>query len=395
MHLIYLIKELSRRKTRTATNVLVVAVLVALLVVLTSLMNAYTIAIYLPFKDLGTDLIIQKSLNQAADMTTSSIRLPFGKGIFLQDEIVDISAAPHVEDVSKSLILWQFDNGKFISIEGVESASFTGKRFSSWVTSGRFLEAIDGNKIVIEKHYAKFYGYKLGDSLTLGNASFDIVGIIAAQGESQVSATNIYMNLSDAQQLINTEGYNQIYVKLDALSSEDAVRSEISRIDNNATVVSSSTIAASLSDAVKIYNRFHILGSAILAIIVAFILFQVSATGLMERRKEIGIMQTVGWTSKNIGTQIISEVFWQTVIGCIIGIIISMIVIAAIGSLSVQTNLPGDLSNNLSTVSTPLIISTLAITEFSALALVISAAVSLLLIRRLSGMKPVANLKNV
>ncbi len=395
MHFTYLIKELARRKSRTVTNILAVVVLVAILVVLTSVMNAYSTAIYLPFKNVGADLIVQKSASQATDSPTSAIRLPFGKGLFTQDEISSLSSISHIEDVSKALTLWEFDKGQFISIEGLEPDSSMGQKMSSWVTSGRFLTVSDGDSVVVEKHFARFYGVKLGDSLKIGGSSFKIVGILTDQDQSQVSATNIYLNLSDAQKLLGTTGYSQLYIRLDALSSEDAVRSAISHVDASAVVVSGNSIAASLGNVVKIYERFHLLGSAILALIVAFILFQVNTAGLLARKRDIGIMQTVGWTRKNIGAQIVSEVFLQTILGCILGIVISIIILSAIGSIGIQTNLPGGLSNDLSSLTVPLEVSYPAVGQFSLLALIISTVVSLFLVRRASGMKPLTNLKSL
>ena len=395
MRIIYPIKELARRKGRTITNVLAVAVLVGILVVLTSVMNAYATAIYLPFENVGADLIVQKSADQATNTPASAIRLPFGKGVFNQDEISNLSAINHIEGISKALTLWQFDKGSFISIEGLEPDSFIGERLKSGLTNGRFLEATDSDSIVVEKHFAKFYGVKPGDSLELGGTSFEIVGLIAVEGESQISAANIYMNLSNAQMLLGTDGYGQLYVRLDALSSEDAVRVEVSRLNTSAIITSSSSIAASLGNVIKIYERFHVLGSLILALIVAFILFQVNATGLLERKRDIGIMQTVGWTRRNISTQVISEVFLQTILGCILGIVISFIILGSIGSIGIQTNVPGGLSNDLNSLTVPLSVSTSAIGQFSALALIISVVVSLLLVRRVSGMKPLSNLKSV
>ena len=218
---------------------------------------------------------------------------------------------------------------------------------------------------------------------------------MAAKDESQVSSNNIYMNLGDAQKLIGTSGYSRLYVRLDAMSSEDMVRSEISQIDTGAVITSSNSIASSLGNLVRIYDKFHISGSAILALIVAFILFQVNTTGLLERKRDIGIMQAVGWTKRNIGTQIVSEVFIQTVIGCILSIVISFVIINAIGSIGFQVNLPGDLSNDLSLLSVPLSLSVTAIGEFTLLALVISTIVSLLLVIRTSGMKPLSNLRSL
>jgi putative ABC transport system permease protein len=392
--LLYLVKELTRRKGRTATNLLVVAVLVAIFVVLTSVMNAYTEAIYLPFQGVGVDMVVHKSAPQSTDAPTNSIRLPFGSGVFYQNEIDNIAALSHIKDVSKTLLLWQFNKGKFTSIEGVEPASFIGEKYKSWVISGRFLQAGEEHKAVVEKHFAKFYGLNLEDSLLLGNTPFEIIGILSAQEQSQVSATNLYINLPDAQILLDTKGYSQLYIKLDALSSENIVRSEVSQIDKDTVVVSGSSIAASVSNVIKIYEKFHVLALAIIAVILALILFQVNTTSLMERRKDIGILQTVGWTKANISRQIVSEIFVQTMLGFVLGIIVSILILVGIGSISVQVNTAQSLGNNLSTLTAPLVLSIAAIAQFFVLTLGISIIVSLFLSRQLARMKPLVNLKN-
>ena len=393
MYFSYLIKELTRRKGRTITNLLVVAVLVAVFVVLTSVMNAYTEAVYLPFKDVGVDMVIQKSAVQFSEAPTASIRLPFGKGVFYQSEIDQIAASRHIKSISKALVLWRFDQGKFISIEGLEPDSFTGKKYGSWVTSGRFFQADESAKAIAEKHFARFYGLKLGDTISLDDVPFEIIGVLATQEESQVSATNLYINLPDAQMLLDSEGYSQLYINLDTLSSEDIVRSEVSQIDKDAIVVSGSSIAASLGNVIKIYQRFQLLTLAIIAVILSLILFQVNATSLMERRKDIGVLQSVGWTRANISRQIVSEIFLQTILGFVLGIIVSVITIAGIGSINIQVSAFQSLSNTLSTLTAPLVVSLAAVIQFLILILGIAIIVSLFLTRRLSGMKPLDNLR--
>jgi putative ABC transport system permease protein len=392
--LLYLVKELTRRKGRTTTNLLVVAVLVAIFVVLTSVMNAYSEAVYLPFQGVGIDMIIQKSGPQSADAPTTSIRLPFGSGVFYQNEIDNIAALNHIKDVSKALVLWRFDKGEFTSIEGLEPDSFIGEKYKSWVTSGHFLQAGDEYKAVVEKHFAKFYGLNLGDNLLLGSTPFEIIGILSAQEQSQISATNLYINLPDAQMLLDTKGYSQLYIKLDALSSEDTVRSEVSQINKDAVIVSGSSIAASVSNVIKIYERFRLLALAIIAIILTLILFQVNTTSLMERRKDIGILQTVGWTKANISRQIVSEIFVQTMFGFVLGIIVSILTLVGIGSISIQAQVSQGLGNNLSTLTAPLVPSIAAIVQFLILTLGISIIVSFFLSRQLARMKPLTNLRN-
>jgi ABC-type antimicrobial peptide transport system permease subunit len=305
-----------------------------------------------------------------------------------------VAAVPHVAAVSPALALWQFDNGKFISVEGIDPASFVGTRLKAGIATGRFLESDDRDKVVLEKHFAKFYSLKVGSNLKVGDATFQVVGTVAVAGESQVSAQNIYMNLADTQRLLGTADYSQLYLRMDSLSSEDAVRSQIARLDPQAVTTSANSIAASLSNAVSIYQRFQVLGAAILALIVAFILFQVSVTGLLERRREVGVMQTVGWTGRDVSRQVVAEVVLNTLGGCILGLVASLAVVSAIGSVSVQANLPGSLSNDLTTLSAPLALSLTSAVEFSVFALVVSLVVSLFIVRRISGMKPLANIRN-
>ena len=395
MYFSYLAKELIRRKGRTITNLLAVAILVAIFVILTSVMSAYSEAIYLPFKNIGTDIVVQKSSGQASDTPTSSIQLPFGKGVFYQNEIDNIAALSHITDISKALVLWRFDKGKFISIEGLEPNSFIGKEYSSWVTSGRFFRANEENKAVVEKHFANFYGLRLGDSLQLGDSTFEIVGILANRGESQISATNIYTNLTDAQRLLDTQGYSQLYVRLDALSSEDMIRSEIDKIDEDAIIISGSSIATSLSNIIKIYEKFRALVLAVIAVILTLILFQINTASLVERRKDIGVLQTIGWTRANISWQIVSEIFLQTILGFVMGIVVSVLTLAAIGSISIQANLSQGMSNNLSTLTVPLTMSGTAIYQFFVLTLAIAVVISFFLAGKLAGMKPLINLRNL
>jgi len=133
---------------------------------------------------------------------------------------------------------------------------------------------------------------------------------------------------------------------------------------------------------------------AIVAVIMALILFQVNTNSLMERRKDIGILQTVGWTKANISRQIVSEIFVQTMIGFVLGLIVSVLILVSIGSISVQAQVSQSLGNNLSTLTTPLVLSITAIAQFFVLTLGISIIVSLFLSRQLAHMKPLVNLKN-
>ena len=115
----------------------------------------------------------------------------------------------------------------------------------------------------------------------------------------------------------------------------------------------------------------------------------------MERRRDIGVLQTVGWTKRNISSQIVSEVFVQTILGFLLGLAASVLTLAGIGSISLQTKLSTGLGNDLTTLSAPLQLSGSAIWEFFLLTLIISVALSFFLSGKLAGMKPVDNLRKI
>jgi putative ABC transport system permease protein len=144
-----------------------------------------------------------------------------------------------------------------------------------------------------------------------------------------------------------------------------------------------------------IYKKYQLLVLLILAAILALILFQVNTASLMERRRDIGILQTVGWTKQNISTQIVSEVFIQTILGFILGLAGSALTLIAIGSISLQTRLSTGLGNDLTTLSAPLQLSGSAVWEFFLLTLIISIALSFFLSGKLAGMKPIDNLRKI
>ena len=202
-----------------------------------------------------------------------------------------------MQDVSGSLILWDFDKTGFTSIEGIDADSAVGKKLGSWVTDqGRFINGSDDRKAVLESHFAKFNRLKVGDNISLGGETFNVVGILKIGEGSPIFSSNIYIKSSDAQRISGIEEYDQLYLKVDDLANEEAVKEEINQIDPMITAVSGNYISASLKNVVNIYGTFYWVGVGIMALIAVLVLFKVNAMALLERRRDIAILQSVGWT---------------------------------------------------------------------------------------------------
>jgi putative ABC transport system permease protein len=201
------------------------------------------------------------------------------------------------------------------------------------------------------------------------------------------------MELSDAQNISGVRGYNQQYLKIDDLSNEALVKSEITQIDERMVAISGNSVSASIENVVNIYNRFYLIGISMMILVAFLVLFKVNATGLLERKKEIAIMQSVGWTKKEVTKQITSEVFLQTLLGFILGVIASIIVIIFFSSISIQT--PSIGLENSATVTLPLVLSPIIIIDYLIAIIVVSFLVSYLLAKKISTDKPSENLRSL
>jgi ABC-type lipoprotein release transport system permease subunit len=389
MYMKYILKELIRRKSKTSTIVLTVGIITAMLLLFSGVMNSYAQGIYQPFRDIGSDIILQKRANLSSQVG-SGIRTPFGKGFFSENEIIRLSRIYHVKNISASLIVWDLGKKGFTTVEGITANSFMGNKLSSELKVGEFLS--DGGKILLESHFANFNHLGPGDNFQINNESFKVTGILSIEDEGQVFASNAYATIQDTQRLINIEGYNQIYLKIDELSNEEQVKQEIERLNKDITITSANSISSTLSNVVNIYNRFHFIGTGIIILIVILILLKVNTISLLERKKDIGVMRSVGWTKKDITRQVTAELLIQTIFGFIIGVVASFAIIGLFGHINIQAS---GLGLEESAFSIPITISPITIFEYFLIIILLSIFVSFLLAQKISEIKPSENLRSL
>ena len=392
MYFRYVLSEVFRRRSRTVEIVLTVAVLVSLLISVTAVMDAYSAAVYAPFRNVGADLILQKGGNTTVDPALQ-VRSPFGKTSFTPVETKAIASLGNIRNMSESLVVWSFRKDGFSTVEGVDPASPIGMKLGSWVTTGSFLVPQQNNSAVLESHFARFNHLEAGDSVDLGGESFRVVGILKVIEGSQVFSSNVYVNLADARRISHIDGSNQIYLQLDNVADEDGVRDAIQDIDTQIIVYSGSGLASSLGNVAELFRQFYliiigaVIGSAV------FILAKMTVAGLLEKRKDIGVMQSVGWTRQDILVQLIAEFSLKAIAGCIAGVGIAFLVIAAIGSVSVQSR-PRGLGEPI-VVSAPLSVSQPAAVGYVLLVFFICLAISYVFIRRFVAAKPSENMRSL
>ena len=351
MYYRYVFKELRHRSNRTLINVFGIAVGVALFVSIISVSTAYKKAAGQPFKDIGTDLIVQKAEKHQTEPAMGSksmrgIRLPFSNQLFRTQDMVALRQIEGIDTSAHALLLWEFADKGFRTIMGVDArqASLGAVKVRDWVKKGRFPEKPD--EIALEKHFAKFQRAVPGDRFKVGGEPFTIVGLIEVKEGAQVAAANIYMPLDSARMLLGEEpeALNLIYLRLENPSKLIQVKSQLTTHIQGASVSSTDSFLEMMGGVSKISDKFSLIASIVSLLGAIMLIMKTMLANLVERSHEIGILKAVGWTQQDVQRQLRIEVFIQTLAGGFLGILAGYAISILLGSLSISIPIPWELN---------------------------------------------------
>ena len=324
---------------------------IALFVAINAVSTAYQDAVSLPFRSLGSDIVVQRPEKRSSDSTQQpasmrGIRLPFSNQLLSPDDLKQIERIEGIDSLAASFLLWEFDKSGFRTIMGVDASqpSLGPVKVKDWIKEGRFPQ--EQGEVLIEKHYAKFIHKKLGDQLEIGGKSHSVVGLLEIREGAQVASANMYLSLADAQSLIN-EGpgsVNVIFLRLKSPSLLGQVKTDIAKKLNGVSVTSSDSIMELMGGVSKISDQFSLLVSIIAFGGAVLLIIKTMLSNLVERSREIGVLKAVGWTEKDIQKQLMGEAFLQSLLGGLGGILMGYILSFLLGLLSVPISTPWELN---------------------------------------------------
>src|SRR5476651_1830716 len=119
VHWHYLTSEIVYRWKRAALLIGGVALAVTLVVMLDILGRAFADVATVPFRNLGADLIVQRSATQSAVPKQMGIMLPFSAQPITSEELGRLAAEPGVAQAAGFVLLWNLGSGSFYSISGI------------------------------------------------------------------------------------------------------------------------------------------------------------------------------------------------------------------------------------------------------------------------------------
>jgi len=314
---------------------------------------------------------IQTQLTQISVINISGAKDPRGKmrsgSPIPQADIDEISSVNLVEDVVPTItqtygdIDWAAVKGNrdpddkldymemfdYI-VNGVSLDPVLDEKYNilpSNIVEGNMLTEDDIGGVLIKEELKTFFNAGVGDSIEIENVSFEIIGVYS----SETGVKNIYMNLSDAQELLEYEGsVNQLSVYAVNESSVDVLVAELSDLfpdfyfapggffkgESVGNIIASAEkqIQQLEEEMIRIESTGNLI--ILLSIIAAaFIILFMMAYAVKERTKEIGVLKAIGFTGNNIMTQFVIEGTVIGLLGGIIGIIIGFIATPSLSGL--------------------------------------------------------------
>jgi putative ABC transport system permease protein len=367
----YLIRELRRRTRQTLVVGLGLAVGIGLVITVGAASSGVATAqseILSSLYGVGTDITVSQQITPgeggggnrfdfgSGDTSSENVtqdRLILGGGLTaLGATTVDtVAAQPHVARAVGSLSLSdltvsgdftppepgqapptggqggtrpQIDISTF-TISGVDvNALDVGPLSSATLSEGRAFTADDATADValVSATYANEQGLAVDGTLTITGTPVTIVGIVSsASGDT----TNVFLPLETAQTLSGqADMVTTVYVQATSASDVSAAQSEIEAALPDATVSTTSDLAAQISGSLSsASNLANNLGRwlSIVVLVAAFVvaaLFTIS--GVSRRVREFGTLKALGWRSRRVIGQVMGESLVQGLVGGIAGI---------------------------------------------------------------------------
>jgi putative ABC transport system permease protein len=326
------LKNLLRRKIRTALTVLGVAVGVSIVVALVSVSKGLQTQFDRLFAAGDAHLVLTRK--GAADPFIS----------YLPDTLLDdLREAENVKAAHPFLFgAVQIPQHPFFFSFGVTEHSPLLANVR--ITEGRqlFDPGSPKHRIVLGRQAAGYLDCQVGSTLKLANAEYEVVGLFES-GTPFIAAGGL-LPFEDAQREMGLEG-KMSSVMVEFAHFEPARVAEYETELESTFPVVEATVPAKFT---KAFDEFALMDEGVMVLSVLAVIIGgmgVMNTMLMsvfERTREIGVLLAIGWSKAMILRQVLAEACIVCLLGGVVGIAIGVLGVEAIGGIGQFSWLSGD-----------------------------------------------------
>jgi len=344
----YAIREISRRRSRTISNIAGFAIGIAALVTLVMAARGWEASTAGLLKTLGADMVfIYSAPKYLTGPTKNATECYVALGLFTYPFnatiINDLSHVSGVERTVPVLIDRMMPCVYSITICGIDpSETTTNVVLPRHVIKGRYLNPTDRDVALIDRDYALKYNLTVGSKVeymsmltAYKKSNYTVVGIVEVGTMSLIRST-IYVNLPDAQEALKEpRQVNIALLRVNNPGKLQAMSVNLTRLWPMSTVITAAEIASVTTGVITMseQNAWNI--SLALATVALLIGLKSQLSAVVERTREIGYLKAIGWSNSDVMGQIMTESLLQGLIGglvgCAVGYACALYVLITIG----------------------------------------------------------------
>ncbi len=347
-------RELYLRRRRHLTAILGLAVGIALLVILHALAGAYQEAARTPLKEIGADITIQRSGDVPQELQGAVF--PCSAVTIRQQEVDQLAEIPGIREVGQAVLLWVFDKNQFTMVMGFDPLNALGPgKLRNFVVKGRFLER-NSFQALVDQTYAKEKHVDVGDMVTILDKRYLVVGLVDASRASKIAVANVYLPLQEAQALAlaspQVQGIspfaagdvNLVFIVADQEAIPRLSVALKKALGDKTAVATPDSFLRQLGNLFALSDKFASATSFIVMIVAFLMVLKTIAGGIQERAREIGVLKCLGWTNRNIVSQLLAESLALCLLAGIVGVCFAWLVSFGLSFQEINIPIPWEMS---------------------------------------------------
>jgi ABC-type antimicrobial peptide transport system permease subunit len=301
------VRNLWRRRTRTALTLLSIGVSIAAIVALGGVAQGMMYIMSQLWRASQTDLF---AIEAGVDSDFSAIDQRVGSRI---------AARPDVDAVSGVIMTAaNTDEMSMLIVYGYHPREFAIRHFR--IVEGEPLTS--RHQVIVGRQAAEQMGLQVGDTLRLLNSNFRVVGIY--ETGLAFEEIGVVIGLREVQALIGKPRQVMYYgIKLRDPERAEAVRDELAAIFPELDFALTAEIAESMSDFQVL--REMVAQISFLAVFIGGLgMFNTMLMSVLERTREIGVLRALGWRRRRVLGLILREALVLGAIGGLCGLAIGL-----------------------------------------------------------------------
>jgi putative ABC transport system permease protein len=322
----FLVKNLVRRKARSLLTILGIAVAIGTVVTLRGVSYGFERSFRANFERRGIDLVVVSA--GIPDQLRSNLDEDIGA------QIEQIAGVRRVSSGLLELVdVQRGDSNLSILVNGWRPGGAQLGELE--IVSGRAIRPEDSRAIMLGATLAEILHKGVGDTVTMQDERYDVVGVYRSfdlfeNGGAVVPLATLQ------REMLRPKSVTGFTVELDPAPDKEALAETVRRrIDALVDAKGKSRgIAAQPTRAyvsgtiyIRMANGMAWITSGIALIVGGITMLNTMITAVIERTKEIGLLQALGWVRARVLGMILGEAMLLSLMGAIVGIGGAMLIV--------------------------------------------------------------------